>query len=82
MLGVSAYQSATLFANNKLTVGADYMHYGGKAYNHFLTDGHDVQLVNETESEAAAYIDCRQTLTEYLIINAAVRAHHHARSIE
>ena len=31
MLGISWYQSATLFTGNRLTVGFDYQHFGGES---------------------------------------------------
>lgn len=36
MLGVSWYQSVQLFQGNRLTVGADYFHFGGEAWNQFF----------------------------------------------
>ena len=36
MMGVSWYQSAQLFKGNRLTVGMDYYHFGGTAYNNFV----------------------------------------------
>ena len=33
MLGISWYQSATLFTGNRLTVGFDYQHFGGESWN-------------------------------------------------
>ena len=31
MMGLSWYQSATLFTGNRLTLGFDYLHFGGHA---------------------------------------------------
>ena len=36
MLGVSWYQSVQLFEGNRLTVGFDYFHFGGEAWNKTL----------------------------------------------
>ncbi len=33
MLGISWYQSATLFTGNRVTTGFDYQHFGGESWN-------------------------------------------------
>jgi len=47
MLGVSWYQSATLFAGNRLTVGFDYQHFGGKSWNKMVATGEHIPGVDK-----------------------------------
>lgn len=79
MLGVSLYQSVSLFRGNRLTAGVDYQHFGGRAWNRYVTDGHREQLSDKAEDEAAGYVDFRQTLGRFTI-DAGVRADYHTRS--
>ena len=72
MLGVSWYQSAQLFAGNRLTVGFDYFHFGGESWNRFL-DGHEEPQVDKTQDEVAGYVDFRQSLGTWLTLDAGLR---------
>ena len=80
MAGVSAYQSAQLFAGNQTTLGADFQHFGGKAWNTDKTTGERTYLVDRTENEVALYIDLRQSLCPRLTLDAALRWDHHSQS--
>ena len=83
MLGASAWQSASLFEGNRLTVGLDYYRYGGKADNHFVDgpqEGEDVNQVDQREDEIAGYIEMRQNIGSWLTLNAGLRADHHSKA--
>lgn len=80
MLGITWYQSASLFEGNRITAGVDYQHFGGEAWNHFVTDGHKEGLSDKTENEVAGYIDFRQAIGRYLTFDAGVRLDHHSRT--
>lgn len=83
MLGASAWQSASLFDGNRLTLGFDYYRYGGKADNHFVdgpTAGQDVPQVDEREDEFAGYIEMRQAVGSLLTLNAGLRVDHHSKA--
>lgn len=83
MLGASAWQSASLFDGNRLTLGFDYYRYGGKADNHFVdgpTAGQDVPQVDEREDEFAGYLEMRQAIGSLLTLNAGLRVDHHSKS--
>jgi len=83
MLGASAWQSASLFEGNRLTLGFDYYRYGGKADNHFVdgpTAGQDVPQVNEREDEFAGYLEMRQAVGSLLTLNAGLRVDHHSKA--
>ena len=77
MLGASWYQSAQLFAGNRLTVGFDYFHFGGESWNRF-TDGHEEPQVDRTQDEVAGYVDFRQTLGAWLTLDAGLRIDRHS----
>lgn len=81
MAGVSAYQSVQLFRGNRLTIGADYFAFGGKARNVFVggeRKGEADTLINTIVHEAAAYIDLRQHITSWVTLNAGVRVDYHS----
>ena len=83
MLGASAWQSASLFEGNRLTLGFDYYRYGGKADNHFVdgpTAGTDVPQVDEREDEFAGYLEMRQEIGSLLTLNAGLRVDHHSKA--
>lgn len=79
MMGVSWYQSATLFTGNRLTLGFDYLRFGGRAWSHYVTDGHDEEITDTTMDEFAGYMDFRQSLGSWLTLNAGVRLDHHSQ---
>ena len=83
MWGASAWQSASLFEGNRLTLGFDYYSYGGKANNHFVdgpTSGTDVLQVDASENEIAGYLETRQTIGDWLTLNAGLRVDHHSKA--
>lgn len=83
MLGASAWQSASLFEGNRITLGFDYYRYGGKADNHFVdgpTAGTDVPQVDEREDEFAGYLEMRQEIGSLLTLNAGLRVDHHSKA--
>ena len=76
MLGVSWYQSAQLFEGNRTTIGLDWFHFGGKAWNKFL-DGKEVNIVDKHQNEIAGYFDFRQMLSPWMTFNAGLRVDNH-----
>lgn len=82
MLGISFYQSARLFAGNRLTAGFDWFRYGGHAWNEYVSGekaGTESDLVDKHENELAGYLDLRQDLTRWMTLNAGIRTDHHSR---
>ena len=79
MLGVSWYQSVQLFQGNKLTVGADYFHFGGEAWNQFF-DGHRETSANKSLNEVAGYVDFRQDIAAWLTLDAGARVDYHSQT--
>ncbi|WP_302781590.1 TonB-dependent receptor [Alistipes finegoldii] len=80
MLGVSWYQSVALFRGNRLTMGIDWQHFGGKAWNRYLNGGPDKTTADKTMNEAAGYVDFRQSLTHWLTLDAGLRLDHHSHA--
>ena len=78
MLGVSWYQSIQLFQGNRLTVGADYFHFGGEAWNQFF-DGHRETSADKSLNEVAGYVDFRQDIAAWLTLDAGARVDYHSQ---
>ena len=78
MLGISWYQSATLFMGNRLTVGFDYQHFGGESWNKVLASGERKPGVDKQQDEFAGYVDFRQNINNWLSLDAGVRVDHHS----
>lgn len=79
MAGVSLYQSFSLFTGNRTTVGADWMHFGGHAWNEDRLSHAETLIADKTEDELAGYIDVQQRLTDWLSFNAGLRVDHHTQ---
>lgn len=79
MTGVSLYQSVMLFAGNRITLGVDYLHFGGESWN-IYDDGRREDLVDKSQNEVAAYVDWRQAVGPLLTIDAGVRVDRHSQS--
>ena len=79
MLGVSWYQSVQLFQGNRLTVGADYFHFGGEVWNQFF-DGHRETSANKSLNEVAGYVDFRQDIAAWLTLDAGARVDYHSQT--
>lgn len=79
MLGITWYQSASLFKGNRLTVGFDYQKFGGEAWNAFYS-GKRADIINKTEDEIAGYVDFRQNLGSVITLDAGIRLDHHSRT--
>lgn len=88
MSGVSVFQSYHspyfLQGTNILTLGADYLYYGGRAWNNYVsaTPAHEMgsneDLVHKNEQEMAAYLNMRQHIKRIMTIDLGVRYNHHS----
>lgn len=76
MLGVTWYQSATLFQGNRITLGVDYQHFGGNAWNQF--PGKRTDIADKSENEVAGYVSMRQSLFSNLTLDMGLRLDHHS----
>ncbi len=78
MSGITAYESASLFEGNRVTLGLDYQHFGGKAWNRVIETGERKSLANKKQDEIAGYIEVRQDLLNFLTLNAGLRVDNHS----
>ncbi len=80
MGGVSAYESFAPFSTTRVTLGFDYQHFGGHAWQKAMADGSRTDLANRTVNEVAGYADIRQELLSWLTADVALRLDHHSVS--
>lgn len=80
MMGVSIYQGFSFLHGNRTTVGFDYLHFGGKAWNKYISDGSRDILVDKTMDEVAGYVDFNQRIDSWLAVDAGARIDHHSHT--
>lgn len=79
--GLSLYQSACLFEGNRITLGLDWQHIYGKAWNEVIATKEDLSpMLDRHENDMAAYLDFRQDLMTWLTVDAGVRVEHHSQA--
>lgn len=78
MLGITWYQTVTLFTGNQTTFGVDYQQFGGEAWQQFPDKR--VDMADEQLYEVAGYVNFRQQIGERLTLNAGVRADYHEKT--
>ncbi len=85
--GLTWYQSAHLFEGNTLTVGIDWQHFGGSAWNAdkltgaktYLVKDEDGNIVeNQHADEVGTYVDFRQDIWKWLSVDAGLRIDWHS----
>ncbi|MGI6243922.1 MAG: TonB-dependent receptor [Prevotella sp.] len=83
LTGLSWFQSAQLYSGNRVTIGFDYQHIYGRAFYTSIATGEVLDTPNKQSghshrNEVAGYIDFRQDLTPWLILDAGIRLDHHS----
>ena len=85
--GITWYQSAHFFEGNTVTVGLDWQHFGGSAWNADKTTGAKTYLVkdadgnlveNQHADEVGTYVDFRQDICRWLTVDAGLRVDWHS----
>ena len=71
--GLNIYETVRLFTGNNLTIGGDYLIYGGKAEN----EKFGTKITDTTVYDAGIYGFVQQTLFEKLTLNAGLRLQNH-----
>lgn len=71
--GLNIFQTARLFTGNNLTIGGDYLVYGGKADN----ERFGTRITDTTVYDAGVYAFMKQTLFEKVTMNAGLRMQNH-----
>ena len=80
MMGISWYQSASLFEGNRITAGFDYQHFGGESWYRVLATGEKHPQVDKQLDELAGYVDFRQNIGSWLSLDAGLRVDHHSHT--
>ncbi|MBR4264748.1 MAG: TonB-dependent receptor [Bacteroidales bacterium] len=78
--GINWYQTAKLFAGNRITVGFDWQSFGGEAWNDFFAGDKKYYDKIENQNEIAGYADFRQDLAVWLTADLGVRIDNHSQS--
>lgn len=71
--GLMAFQGLKLLPGNTLTLGLDYLHYGGDAENTIS----NTQIGDHAVNEIGGYASIRQSLARDLTFDATLRIQHH-----
>lgn len=81
LAGLSVYQNIRLLRGNLTTIGLDYQHIYGKAWNRDRASGETTSVIgHENENEIAGYVDISQDLLSWLTLSAGIRLDHHSQS--
>lgn len=76
-VGVTLYQTVKPWTGNDLSVGIDYKHWGGRAWNTTKTEGKGTEIVDKHVNEIGAYAMMQQVLlNDLLSLNAGARIEH------
>jgi outer membrane cobalamin receptor len=75
--GLNIHESVILFEGNNLTLGGDYLIYGGLAENEKAMGGQGMIFKDTTVYDAGIYGFVQQTLFNRLTLNAGLRLQNH-----
>jgi iron complex outermembrane receptor protein len=75
--GFNIYESIRVFRGGNLTLGADYLNYGGIAENEKAMGGTGIVFKDTTVYDAGIYGFFQQTLCAKLTLNAGLRLQNH-----
>ncbi len=75
--GLNFFESLKLFKGNNITLGVDYMNYGGLAENLKAMNGAGIVFADTVMSETGVYGFVQQNISEKFIINAGIRFQNH-----
>lgn len=85
--GITWYQSANFFKGNTVTVGVDWQHFGGSAWDqdkvteartYLVKDAEGNLVENQHADEVGTYIDFRQDIWKWLTLDAGLRVDWHS----
>lgn len=76
--GLNIYESFNFFEGNNITIGIDYMNYGGLAENIIAMGGNGIVFADTTINELGTYAFMQQTLANNLTLNAGLRFQNHS----
>jgi iron complex outermembrane receptor protein len=75
--GLNIFETAKLFKGNSLTLGADYLTYGGMAENELAMNGQGILFKDTTHYDAGLYGFFQQTIYDKITLNAGLRLQVH-----
>ena len=75
--GINLHETLKIFPANSITIGADYINYGGKA-SQDIGGGNSMQFIDTTIYEAGIYGFVQQTLFDKFTLNAGLRLQYHS----
>lgn len=76
-MGITTYQTVKPWIGNDLSIGVDFKHWGGEAWNSEKSDGNKSPIVDKHVNEIAGYAMMQQAFwNERLSLNAGVRLEH------
>ena len=75
--GINIFEAFNLFKGNSITLGADYLDYGGRAENELAMGGLGMIFKDTTLYDAGIYGFVQQTLFGKLTLNAGLRLQDH-----
>ena len=78
--GVSIYQSASMWEGGRVTLGFDWQHFGGEAWNDSIAGSNKYYDKVKNQNEVAGYADVRQDIFSWLTIDAGLRYDHHSQT--
>jgi len=76
--GINLYESLNFFKGSSITLGVDYMNYGGIAENLIALNGNGIVFADTTVSETGIYGFVQQTILEKFTLNAGLRFQNHS----
>ena len=85
--GIMGYQSISFFEGNTVTVGIDWQHFGGSAWNEDKVTAARTYLVKDADGnivekqcadEVGTYVDFRQDICKWLTVDAGLRVDWHS----
>lgn len=75
--GITLYQTAKPWQGNDLSLGIDFKHWGGRAYNTDKTSGKESPIIDRHVNEIAGYAMMQQALAgDVVSLNAGARLEH------
>ena len=76
-MGMTLYQTVKPWRGNDVSVGVDFKHWGGKAFNTQKADGTESPIVDKNVNEIGGYLMMQQSLIQNMLsLNTGVRLEH------
>jgi len=75
--GLNIFETAKLFKGTSITLGADYLTYGGRAENELAMNGQGILFKDTTLYDAGIYGFIQQTIFDRITLNAGLRLQKH-----